>query len=154
MRGPQAPGPQLKTAMSRLLEYLAHHYWLGSVTGAALLAVLFYELRERARSEGSVSAQEAVRLFNQGATVIDVREAAAYAEGHIRGARNIPASSVIDSTDSLKRLRERPVLMVCERGISAGAAMRHLQSSGFTKVVNLRGGLGSWRADQLPLTRE
>jgi rhodanese-related sulfurtransferase len=140
--------------MSRLLEYLSHHYWLGSVAGAALLAVLFYEFRERARSEGSVGAQEAVRLINQGATVIDVREASAFAEGHIRGARNIPAGQVIDTTDSLKRLRERPVLMVCERGIAAGAAMRHLQSSGFTKVVNLRGGLTSWRADQLPLTRE
>jgi rhodanese-related sulfurtransferase len=140
--------------MSRLLEYLSHHYWLGSVAGASLLAVLFHELREYARAEGSISAQEAVRLINQGATVIDVREAAAFAEGHIRGARNIPAGEVIDSTDSLKRLRERPVLVVCERGISAGAAMRHLQANGFTKVANLRGGLGAWRTDQLPLTRE
>jgi rhodanese-related sulfurtransferase len=140
--------------MDRLFEYLAHHPWLGSVAGAALLAVIFHELRERARGEGALGAQEVVRLINQGATVIDVREADAFAQGHIRGARNLPANQVVEGLDTLKRLRERPVVMVCERGISAGAAMRHLQSNGFTKVVNLRGGLAAWRADQLPLTRE
>lgn len=140
--------------MPQLLEYIAHHPWLASASGAAALAVLLHELREKARGEGAISPQEAVRLINQGATVIDVREPAAFAEGHIRGARNIPAGQVIASADGLKRLRERPVLVVCERGITAGAAMRHLAGQGFNKVANLRGGLGAWRGEHLPLVRE
>jgi rhodanese-related sulfurtransferase len=32
--------------------------------------------------------------------------------------------------------------------------MRQLAQLGFSKVVNLRGGLDAWRAEQLPLARE
>jgi rhodanese-related sulfurtransferase len=35
----------------------------------------------------------------------------------------------------------------------AGAAARVRQAQGFTKVVNLRGGLQAWRAESLPLAR-
>jgi rhodanese-related sulfurtransferase len=35
----------------------------------------------------------------------------------------------------------------------SGAASRVLQAQGFTKVVNLRGGLQAWRADSLPLVK-
>jgi rhodanese-related sulfurtransferase len=35
----------------------------------------------------------------------------------------------------------------------SGAAARVLQAQGFTKVVNLRGGLQAWRADSLPLVK-
>jgi rhodanese-related sulfurtransferase len=35
----------------------------------------------------------------------------------------------------------------------SGAAARVLRAQGFTKVVNLRGGLQSWRAENLPLVK-
>jgi rhodanese-related sulfurtransferase len=35
----------------------------------------------------------------------------------------------------------------------SGAAARVLQAQGFTKVVNLRGGLQAWRAENLPLVK-
>jgi rhodanese-related sulfurtransferase len=140
--------------MSQLLEYISHHPWLTSVTGAALLAVTLFELREKARAEGAISPQEVVRLINQGATVIDVRDAASFSGGHIRGARNMPGAELAGNADSIKRLRERPVVVVCERGVTGAAAMRELVGQGFTKVANLRGGLAAWRAEQLPLTRE
>jgi rhodanese-related sulfurtransferase len=35
----------------------------------------------------------------------------------------------------------------------SGAAARVLQAQGFTKVVNLKGGLQSWRSENLPLVK-
>jgi len=140
--------------MQRLLEYAGHHRSLSRLLLAAVLAVLLYELRERARGRGAIAPQEAVRLMNQGATVLDLRDAEAFASGHIRGARHVPAERLGEGLDSLKRLKERPILVYCERGVSAAAALRTLAEQGFTKVVNLRGGLQSWRAENLPLSRE
>jgi rhodanese-related sulfurtransferase len=140
--------------MQRLLEYTSHHQALSLLAIAALCAVVIYEWRERARQAGAVSPQDAVRLMNQGAALLDVRSTEQYAEGHIRGARNLPIERLADGLDSLKRYKDKPVIVYCERGGSATAAMRQLAQQGFGKVVNLRGGLSAWRAEQLPVARD
>ena len=140
--------------MQRLLEYAAHHQSLALFAVAAALAVLVYELRERARGVGAIGAQDVVRLMNQGAVVLDVRSAEDYATGHIRGARSVPAAQLADSFDTLKRYKDKPVVVYCEQGVSASGAMRALAQQGFGKVVNLRGGLRAWRAEHLPVARD
>ena len=140
--------------MQRLLEYAAHHQGLTLLAVAAALAVLVYELRERARGAGAVSPQDAVRLMNQGAALLDVRGAEAFAAGHIRGARNLPADRLTEGLDGLKRFKDKPVVIYCDRGVTAPAVLRQLASSGFSKVVSLRGGLNAWRAEQLPVARD
>jgi len=140
--------------MQRLLEYSAHHPSLALFAVAAALAVLVYELRERARGAGAIGAHDAVRLMNQGALLLDVRSAEEFAAGHIRGARNVPAAQLAGSADSLKRYRDKPVIVYCEQGVSALGAMRALTQQGFGQVVNLRGGLRAWRAEQLPVARD
>jgi rhodanese-related sulfurtransferase len=140
--------------MQRLLEYFAHHQSLALFAVAAAIAVLVYELRERARSAGAIGAQDAVRLMNRGAAVLDLRSAEDYAAGHIGGARNIPAARLTDSLDALKRYKDKPLIVYCERGAIAAAAMRTLAQQGFGQVANLRGGLSAWRAEQLPVARD
>ena len=140
--------------MQRLLEYTAHHQALSLLAVAAVIAVLIYEWRERAQRAGAVSPQDAVRLMNQGAALLDVRATEAYAAGHIRGARSLPLERLADSVDSLKRYKDKPIIVYCERGSGAAAAMRQLAQLGFGKVVNLRGGLSAWRAEQLPVARD
>ncbi len=140
--------------MQRLLEYATRHQGLALLAVAAALAVLVYELRERARGVGAVGPQDAVRLMNQGAALLDVRSTEDYAAGHIRGARSFPAAQLAESSDGLKRYKDKPVIVYCERGVSASGAMRQLTQQGFSKVVNLRGGLRAWRAEQLPVARE
>ena len=55
---------------------------------------------------------------------------------------------------SLKRYKERPLIVYCDAAPSAAAAVRALARQGFTKVFNLRGGLAAWRAENLPLARD
>ncbi len=140
--------------MQRLLEYATHHQSLALFAVAAITAVLMYEIRERARGAGAIGAQAVVRLMNQGAAVLDLRSAEDYAAGHIRGARSMPAGQLGEGLDALKRFKDKPVIVYCEQGSTAAAAMRTLTQQGFSHVANLRGGLRAWRAEQLPVARD
>jgi rhodanese-related sulfurtransferase len=91
--------------------------------------------------------------MNQGATVLDLRTEEAYAEGHISGARHFDAAQILKAAETLKRYKEKPLIVVCDRGTVGAAAVRTLGRQGFTKVFNLRGGLVAWRAQNLPLAR-
>lgn len=137
-----------------MLEYFSHHPWLAAFAVAAGVAVLINELRLRTLSEGALAPQEVIRLMNQGATLLDVRAQQAYREGHISGARHFDAGQLPNAADTLKKYKERALIIYCDRGSSAAAAMRTLSKQGFTKVFNLRGGIAAWRAENLPLARD
>ncbi|HEX7011731.1 MAG TPA: rhodanese-like domain-containing protein [Steroidobacteraceae bacterium] len=139
--------------MNRLLEYTTNHPFL--VGAAVILAVLaiVIEIRHRARGSNSVGPTDAVRLTNSGAIVLDVRDPNEYEAGHIIDARNIPAAEIASRADSLKKYKEKPVIVCCENGFASAAAARTLRASGFTKVVTLRGGLQNWRQENLPLVK-
>ncbi len=139
--------------MDRLLEYSSHHPWLAALAVIAALAVLAYELYLRMQNAAALAPQEAIRLMNQGATVLDVRTPQAYAEGHINGARHFDPEQIQSATETLKRYKEKPLIIVCDRGTVGAAAARTLARQGFTKVFNLRGGVAAWRAQNLPLAR-
>jgi len=139
--------------MERLLEYIMRHPFLTGGTIALALAVLAYET-SRARSGGeSVGTMDAVRLMNQGAVLVDVRSQGEFDAGHIRDARHLPQDQVAGAAESLKKYKEKVIIACCESGMRSGAAARVLRTQGFSKVVNLRGGLQAWRADNLPLVK-
>jgi rhodanese-related sulfurtransferase len=139
--------------MDRLIEYITRHPFLAGGTAVLALAVLAYEA-SRARSGGqSVGPMDAVRLMNQGALLLDVRSQSEFDSGHILDARHVPQDQIASSGEVLKRYKDKVVIACCESGMRSGAAARVLQAQGFTKVVNLKGGLQSWRAENLPLVK-
>ena len=139
--------------MDRLLEYITRHPFLAGGTAALALAVLAYEA-SRARSGGqSVGPMDAVRLLNQGALVLDVRSQAEFDSGHILDAKHVPQDQLASSAEALKKYKDKVVIACCESGMRSGAAARVLQAQGYTKVVNLKGGLQSWRSENLPLVK-
>ena len=91
--------------------------------------------------------------MNQGAQLYDLRDAAGYAAGHIKGAKHLDPGQQATAADQLKRFKDRLLVLYCEDGNRSTSLTRQLHASGFTKVFNLRGGLASWRADGLPLAR-
>src|SRR5262245_10351409 len=73
--------------MQRFIEYATNHPLL---LGAALLAfiiVLTNESRMRKSAFAAISAQDLVRLMNQGALVLDIRKPDEFAQGHVNGAK-------------------------------------------------------------------
>lgn len=112
-----------------------------------------FELRARAENQVSVSPQELIRLMNQGALVLDLRPAEQYQAGHLNGARQMNSDQILKAGDTLKKHKEKLIVVYDDSGSLGGAAVRQLTAQGFTKAFALRGGLSAWRAEQLPLSR-
>lgn len=139
--------------MERLIEYTRNHPWLAGLALLLALVVLAYEWHARSQNYSALQPQEAIRLMNQGAQVLDLRGAEAFAAGHVAGARNFSAEQLAQAGDTLKKYKEKPVIVYCDSGTQGAAAVKRLHGLGFTQVFNLRGGVAAWRAESLPLQR-
>jgi phage shock protein E len=106
--------------------------------GAAALFVAWMLLRRR----GDISSQEARRLVQEGARLLDVRTPGEFAAGHLDGALNIPVQEL---GSSLKRVgsKDKPVVVYCASGARSAMAARMLKASGWATVRNL-GAMSRW----------
>lgn len=105
----------------------------------------------RARAAGpSLTTLQATQLINtKHAQVVDVRGAEEFGKGSLPNAKNIPAAKIGDRLGDLKK--ERPVILICNTGKTAGPAAAQLRAAGFGEVYVLAGGLAAWREAGLPL---
>jgi rhodanese-related sulfurtransferase len=139
--------------MERLIEYTGHHTLLAAAAVLAALIVIAYELRARAQNVAAASPQEVIRLMNQNALVLDIRPQEAFAAGHVTGARHMPSDQIVKASETLKKQKDKPIVVYCDSGPLAASAVRQLVAQGFTKVFSLRGGLAAWRTDNLPVAK-
>jgi len=75
-------------------------------------------------------------------SLIDVRTSGEFASGHIPGAKNI-SHDIIGGAMG-KTPKDREIVVYCQSGSRAAAAMGTLKSKGFTNVWNF-GGVSRWR---------
>lgn len=139
--------------MDRLLEYISHHPWYATGAAVAAALVIVYELRARNESFAALSPQEVIRLMNQGALLIDLRPPDAFATGHVAGARQMNGEQILKASDTLRKHKEKTVVVYDDTGSLGASAVRQLAAQGFTKAFNLRGGISAWRAENLPLSK-
>jgi rhodanese-related sulfurtransferase len=85
--------------------------------------------------------EQAAAAVQQGATLVDVREAGEYAEGHVPGAVNIPMGRLPSRLDELDRTN--PVHVICASGNRSAAMAEFLAASGFD-AVDITGGTSAW----------
>jgi rhodanese-related sulfurtransferase len=139
--------------MERLIEYVTRHPLMAGAAVLALVIVLAYESRMRATAFAAISSQDLIRLMNQGALVLDIRKPDEFAAGHVNGAKQLPSDQILTAGENFKRFKEKPVVVYDESGSLSAAAVRQLNSQGFTKAFSLRGGFAGWRAENLPVTK-
>ena len=139
--------------MERLIEYVNHHPLMAAAVVVALVVLIIYESRVRATTLGSISSQDLIRFMNQGALVLDIRKPEEFAAGHVNGAKQLPSDQILTAGETFKRFKEKPVIVYCDSGSLAAAAVRQLTLQGFTKAFSLRGGFAGWRAENLPVTK-
>jgi rhodanese-related sulfurtransferase len=139
--------------MDHLPQYMQAHYWLVAATIVVLGLVIAFEIRARAESFAAITPQDAIRLMNRGAVVIDLRPAEQYAAGHLSGARHMDGGQILKAADTLKKYRQKTVIVYDETGSLGNSAARQLKAQGFLQAFNLRGGVAAWRSDNLPLEK-
>lgn len=118
------------------------------VSGGALLWPLI-----RNRSSGaSLSPLEATLKINrEDAIVLDVREPAEWAKGHIPNAKHIPLGQIEKRLAELDKFKAKPIIVSCATGSRSGSVCGTLRKAGFEKVFNLAGGLPAWEQAGQPL---
>lgn len=83
----------------------------------------------------------------QGTILIDVRTPAEYVAGHIESARNID----VEAADFAQRIaaldKSASYALYCQSGHRSGIAAQQMLAAGFTKVVDLAGGMSAWTND-------
>jgi rhodanese-related sulfurtransferase len=60
---------------------------------------------------------------------------------------------ILKAGDTLKKYRQKPLIVYDESGSLGGSTARQLKQQGFLQAFNLRGGLAAWRSDNLPLEK-
>jgi rhodanese-related sulfurtransferase len=136
--------------MEQLIEYANNHPLLMAGTILMALAVIFYELRMKASGLTAISTVHAVRLINQGARVVDIREQTQFDAGHIVNSVHIPAAELDQESD--KRLKSaKSIILVCDNGSKSSQCIGPMKKSGRENVFSLQGGLTSWRQENLPV---
>jgi rhodanese-related sulfurtransferase len=136
--------------MDKILEFANANPYLLTATALMLIAVVAFELRLRARASFEVSVPETVRMINNGATVVDVRDAARFAAGHIVDAVNIPVAELLKGEEG-KIKKKRAIVVVCDKGADSLQCARKLRAAGFDGAFSLNGGLEGWQRDNQPL---
>jgi len=85
---------------------------------------------------------------NRGRSVLDVRGAAEWNDGHVRGAEHHYLGDLVASMRDVPR--DAPVVLYCQGGTRASIGASLLQAEGFTNVATAPGGFGAWEAAGLP----
>ncbi|MFN2483653.1 MAG: molybdopterin-synthase adenylyltransferase MoeB [Candidatus Limnocylindria bacterium] len=93
-----------------------------------------------------VGTDDAIRLAGEGATIIDVREPAEWAAGHIPEATLVPVGEVAEKIADVVPDRDAPILLHCAVGARSARAAQTLLSMGYTNVVSLREDIRKWAA--------
>ena len=139
--------------MDRLPDYFTNHPFLAGGLVLMMIVVVAYELRRQNQGGTAVAPNIAIRMMNEGAVLVDVRPANQFKDGHIAGARNIPGDQIADGAKVLEKLGGKTLIMCCDSGSMAGAAVRTATRAGFKNIFSLRGGLAAWRQDNLPIVK-
>ena len=136
--------------MDNLIQFATANPLLVTAAMLMLIAVVAFELRLRSRASFEVSIAEAVRMINGGATVVDIRDPARFATGHIVDAVNIPPADLAKGEEGKIR-KKRGVVVVCDNGSESHQCARKLRTAGFDGAFSLSGGLTVWQRENQPL---
>lgn len=82
--------------------------------------------------------------------ILDVRKPDEYAEGHVKGSRNIPHEQVAEHADELKKYSQ--VIIHCRSGKRAQVAHEALKAKGLNNLVCIKdSGMMNWVESGYPV---
>jgi rhodanese-related sulfurtransferase len=127
-------------------EFLLNNLALVALFLASGALLVWPELSRFAGGTASVGTLEATQLMNQpGSLVLDVREGAEFAAGHLPKARHIPLGELGKRLDEIGKFKDKPVIVTCRSGNRSGQATDFLRQQGYTNVHNMTGGINAWQ---------
>lgn len=104
-------------------------------------------------SQGSNSGETRVTvdqfekgMIEKGAQILDVRKASEFGSGHLKSALQADWTDKTQFFDRIQYLdKNRPVYIYCLVGGRSAAAAAWMRDNGFSKVIELSGGINAWK---------
>ena len=90
-----------------------------------------------------IAAAQALKDYNNGAYIVDVRTDNEYAQQHIKGCVHIPLDELEAKLEQEIPDKTREIIFYCQKGVRAQQALEKALLMGYEKVYNL-GGIGDW----------
>lgn len=115
-----------------------------------------YEDEEEAFPYKTVGTDDAKRMIEGGAHVIDVRQPDEWNRGHIAEAELVPLSGIYSFGKALKDLNlpeDEDVIFVCASGQRSATASEIALVAGLKNVYNLANGMNGWVGRRYPIER-
>ncbi len=140
--------------MDRLPEFVSQNLLIVMVFVGLTVAVIASFVGRFTRGYREVTPAELTRMINrENALVVDLSPQADFEKAHIPGSRHVAPSQFDPENKDLAKVKDRPVVVVCRNGMSAGAAAKRLVKAGFSQVAMLGGGVNQWLAAELPVVK-
>ncbi len=96
-----------------------------------------------------VTATEAEQRHQQGALLIDVREADDFAQGHAAGAVHLSRGTIELKIEEQAPEMSQEILCYCGGGSRSALVAESLQRMGYTNVASVIGGFKAWKEQGL-----
>jgi len=100
-----------------------------------------------------VDVDQAQRMSQQGALLLDVREPQEYSAIHAPEAKLIPLGQVSSRLNEIEAYKDKPIVVICRSGRRSAQAVSILQGAGYTQVSNVKGGMLAWESNGLKVIR-
>jgi rhodanese-related sulfurtransferase len=137
-----------------MFEFIKDNALLVGLAIGSGIALLLPMLNRGAGGVANLNATEAVVLMNRSKPLIlDVRDAAEFAAGHIQGAKHIPVAELLARMKEIEKFKDKPVLVHCQKGMRAKGACSILKAQQFSQLHNLQGGLDAWVEAKMPIVK-
>jgi rhodanese-related sulfurtransferase len=137
--------------MEQLVEFTSENTVLVVLLMISFFVLIFSELRRKASGMVAVDPTAAVALINNDGLVIDLRNQEAYARGHIVNAKHIPLDELDANKDKIEKFKNKPIVAVCDAGMTSTRAVASLRNSGFVSAYGLKGGMNAWTQAGMPV---
>lgn len=109
---------------------------------AAELRRLVFRAAMRYKDLSHTEAIELIREPPEGFVVLDVRGAIEHTARRIPDSKSVPLQELVNRAGELDP--EAPTLVYCEHGIRSVQAVVWLETQGFERLFNVRGGIAEW----------
>ncbi|MEY4979880.1 MAG: Thiosulfate sulfurtransferase PspE precursor [Pseudomonadota bacterium] len=128
--------------------------WILIVIAITSGGMLLYPALSGGGGADGLTPDQAVHSMNrEKAVVIDVCNPDEFAAGHVVGAKNIPLSDLEAKLPGAVKNKALPLILVCASGMRSRSAVAVAKKLGFENSRSLTGGMGAWRAANLPVEK-
>lgn len=141
--------------MEQLIALATNHPMLSAAWVGIVLMIIFTTIKIQLSPIKKVSPQELTFLMNNDdGLVLDIRAEKEFKVAHILDAKPFTTEKANKKEfTALEKYKDKPIIVVCNAGITAATVANQLFKAGFTQVSLLKGGMNAWTGAGLPTSK-